>query len=164
MKLSIIYHSESENTKTVAGVVAQGAMDRGLDVKCMSIEEVDIDYVVSSDVVLFGTPTYMGTMSWQMKKFIDTELGPLKLSGKLGGVFATENFLGGGADFAEISILAQLLVKGMLIYSGGAAKGKPYTHFGAVSIQKGNEFEQERARLFGERMAEKGVELFGKNE
>lgn len=160
MKISIIYHTESKNTQTVAELIADGArISDKTEVKCMPIEDVDSDFLDASKAVFFGSPVYCGTYTWQMKKWLDTQNHAL--AGKLGAVFATENHLGGGADFAELSLIGCLLVYGMLVYSAGASEGAPYTHFGAVCIREGDEKQKERARIFGSRVAKKAVELFG---
>lgn len=159
MKISIIYHSVTNNTKQIGELIAKGAQkNKNVEVKLMSIDEVDEKFVNESKCVIFGSPTYYGTFSWQMKKWFDTS--GIKLANKLGAVYATENFLGGGADIAELTLIGHMLVKGMIVYSGGASCGKPYTHYGAVSIKSGNEFERERAEVFGERVAKKALELF----
>ena len=161
MKISIIYHSETGNTAKVADVIAEGIRKAGdIDVKCMSITDIDADFAKASDGFILGTPTYLASFSWQMKKFLDTELKSLNIDGKLCGVFATANYFGGGAEVAELTLIGQLLVRGVLIYSAGASKGAPYTHLGAVAIKEGNDFERERAGLFGERFGEKAIELF----
>ena len=94
-----------------------------------------------------------------MKKWIGTTR--LKLAGKVGSVFATEGYIGGGADFAEMGLISHLLVMGMLVYSGGTSWGQPITHYGAVAIKDGDEAQRDRARIFGERIARKALELFG---
>src|SRR6056297_1721538 len=155
IKLSIVYHSVTGNTKKVAELISQGAEKiEGVETQIMSIESPDFSFIEASDCVIFGTPTYLGNFSWQMKAFLDKGL-KVKLSGKLGAVFATENFLGGGADFALLTLIGHLLVKGMLVYSVGVSEGNPYTHFGAVCIKDGDESQKERARLFGERIVKK---------
>lgn len=56
-----------------------------------------------------------------------------------------------------------MLVKGMLVYSGGAAHGKPYIHLGPVALDAvGNHYEECKAdfEIFGRRFAEKARELF----
>jgi NAD(P)H dehydrogenase (quinone) len=50
----------------------------------------------------------------------------------------------------------------MLVYSGGTSWGQPFTHYGAVAIKDGDEAQRERARIFGERIARKTRDLFGK--
>lgn len=161
MKISIIYHSETGNTAKVADVIAEGIRKAGnIDVKCMSITDIDADFAKASAGFILGTPTYLASFSWQMKKFLDTELKSLNIDGKLCGVFATANYFGGGAEVAELTLIGQLLVRGVLIYSAGASKGQPYTHLGAVTRKEGDDFEKERAELFGERFGEKAIELF----
>ncbi len=127
----------------------------------MSIEDVDGGYVGEAKAVIFGSPTYEGTCSWQMKRYLDT--GPKGLAGKLAGVFASQNWPGGGgASFAEMSIIAGLLVLGMVVYSGGIAVGAPYLHFGAVSTRApDDEFYRKRCIKLGQNIATKAVELYG---
>ena len=86
-----------------------------------------------------------------------------ELAGKLGGVFATAHYAQGGADVAIMTLLPHMLVKGMLVYSGGAAHGKPYIHLGPVALDAvGNHYEECKAdfEIFGRRFAEKARELF----
>jgi NAD(P)H dehydrogenase (quinone) len=161
MKISLIYHSDTGNTKRISEIIAEGARLGGVvEVRGMSIEEVDDSFVESSNAVILGCPTHRGSLSWQMKKWIETT--KLKLAGKIGGVFVTENYIGGGADLAEIVLIAHLLVLGMLVYSGGTSWGQPFTHYGAVAIKDGDDAQRERARIFGERIALKTRELFAK--
>lgn len=160
MKISILYHSESGNTEKVAGIIRSGCLNvDGIQVKVMSIKEADIEFVNSSQAIILGCPTYTGDISWQMKSFLDTNK-KIDYKDKLGAVFATEKFIGGGADSGLITLISHLLVKGMVVYSGGASLGQPYTHFGAVCIESGNKEQQKRAAIFGERIAKKTVELF----
>ena len=159
MKISIVYHSESGNTKKLAEIIGEGArISDSIEIKIMSIESVDEKFVKESKAVIFGCPTYSGSLSWQIKKWFDTT--PVDLEGKIGGVFATENYLGGGADNAELAMIGCILVRGMLAYSAGFTKGEPLTHFGAVILKDGDNFQKDRARLLGKRIAEKALELF----
>ncbi len=160
MKLSIIYHSESGNTKKVAEIIAESIRQiDDIEVKTMSIDDIDESFVNASVAVIFGSPTYCGTCSWQIKKFLDTS-ATIKLNDKLGGIFITENFIGGGADFAEITLIACLLVRGMLVYSGGTQQVP--THFGAVLIKGGDELQINKAKVFAQKFANKALELFSK--
>ncbi len=148
----------------MAELVAEGvgSVD-GVEVKSMPVEEPDSDYLAASRAVILGSPTYEGTCSWQMKRFLDS--CPVSLGGKLAGVFASQNWPGGGgASFAEMTIIAGALVHGMLVYSGGVDQGPPYLHFGAVSQKSptGNELYAQRCRKLGSSIAQKAVELFGK--
>ena len=163
MKVSIIYHSETGNTQKMAELIREGCLKLpGVEAKCMTIDNVDDSYVLESQALIFGSPTYEGTCSWQMKKYLDTE--PKGLSGKLGAVFASQNWPGGGgASFAEMTIIAALLVHGMVVYSGGISVGTPYLHFGAVSRKAPEEnLYRDRCIKLGENITTKALELFGK--
>jgi NAD(P)H dehydrogenase (quinone) len=161
VKIAIIYHSESGNTKRMAELVQEGCLRvEGVETQCMSITNVDEQYVIDSKAVILGSPTYEGSCTWQMKRYLDT--GPKGLAGKLGGVFASQNWPGGGgASFAEMNMIAGMLVHGMIVYSGGIANGRPYLHFGAVSRRAPEEdLYRERCLKLGENIAQKAVELF----
>lgn len=163
MKIAIIYHSRTGNTRKMAELIEQGCLSvEGIEARCMSIDEVDEEYVEAAKALIFGSPTYEGSCSWQMKRYLDE--GPKGLAGKLAGVFASQNWPGGGgASFAEMTMIAGLLVLGVMIYSGGIAEGKPFLHFGAVSKRApDDEFFQSRCTKLGENIAHKALELFGK--
>ena len=159
MKIAILFHSESGNTEQVAKVIADGAnIAENIDIQIME-EEIDPQFIADAKAVIIGSPTYCGSFSWQLKQWFDTT--SLDLAGKLGSVFATENYLGGGADVAELSMAGHMLVRGMLVYAAGFTKGDPFTHYGAVTIKDGDEWQRHRATLFGQRVAEKALEVFG---
>lgn len=161
MNLSIVYHSISGNTEKIAKIMEEAVSQiNGIEAKAISIDAIDEKYIEESTAIIFGSPVYCGTYTWQMKKFLDTSLG-LKIQDKLAGVFMTENYLGGGADFAELSLVGCLLVRGMIVYSSGAMNGDPMTHYGAVTIKDGDEFQIERAKVFAQRIAKKAIQLFG---
>lgn len=162
MKISILYHSVTGNTKKQAELVAEGVRQvRGAEVKLMTIDSPDNDWIGESVAVIFGCPTYEGSCSWQMKRYLDEP--DVNFSGKLAGVFASQNWPGGGgADFAEMTMIAAALVLGMLVYSGGVEQGYPPIHFGAVS-QKAltSPIDRERAVKLGKNIAVMAERLFG---
>jgi len=161
IKVAIVYHSETGNTRKMAELIREGCLKvQGVEAKVMSVDDLDRDFLESAQAVLLGCPTYEGSPSWQMKKFLDTV--DVDLSGKLGGVFVSQNWPGGGgADFAEMVLIAGMLVRGMLIYSGGITRGYPYLHFGAVSARSPEGLYAERCLKLGENVASKAKELFG---
>ena len=67
MKLAIIYHTETGNTKKAAEFVLKG-MQRveGIEAKAFSIDAVDEAYVKEAKGVVFGAPTYYADTPWQM--------------------------------------------------------------------------------------------------
>ena len=163
MKIAVIYHSVSGNTKKQAELIEQGAQSvPEIEVKTMSIENPDNEWIEDSNAVIFGSPTYEGSCSWQMKKYLDTP--KVNFEGKLAGFFASQNWPGGGgADFAEMTMIAAALVIGMFVYSGGVSMGYPPIHFGAVSHKAPtSDIDRERARKLGENIAIKAKELFGR--
>jgi len=162
MKVAIVYHSETGNTERMAQLVKQGAEGvPGVEARLMGVEDYDRAWLADSPVVALGCPTYEGSCSWQMKRFLDEV--DVQLAGKLGGVFASQNWPGGGgADFAEMTIIAGMLVRGMLIYSGGITQGPPFLHFGAVSTRRPEGLYEQRCVKLGENLARKGLELFGR--
>ncbi|MFA6107203.1 MAG: flavodoxin domain-containing protein [Candidatus Latescibacterota bacterium] len=162
MKIAVIYHSETGNTRRMAELVRDGCQQvAGVEARCMSIDQVDPTWVEEARAVILGSPTYEGTCSWQMKRYLDTE--PRGLAGKLAGVFVSQNWPGGGGgSFAEMSIIAALLVHGMLVYSGGISEGMPFLHFGAVSTKAPQDaLSHDRCLKLGRNIAAKAVELFG---
>jgi len=161
MKIAIVYHSETGNTRKMAELVADGAksVSKAVEVRLMTCDAADDEFLAASSAIILGCPTYQGTLSWQMKRFLDENHGDF--AGKLGGAFASQNWPGGGgADLVEICILAGMLVKGMLVYSGGITVGQPYLHFGAVSARAPEGLFAERCVKLGENIAKKAIELF----
>lgn len=71
-KTVVIYHSGYGHTKVVAEQIAAGA---GADLIAISPEGdiTDADWAAldAADAIVFGAPTYMGSASWQFKKFSD---------------------------------------------------------------------------------------------
>ena len=86
MNISVVYHSESGNTRRVAELVAEGArVSPSVQARVMSLEEMDKGWIESSRAVIFGCPTYAGSLSWQMKQFVDTT--SYNLEGKIGAAY-----------------------------------------------------------------------------
>ena len=161
MKIAVVYHSVSGNTKKQAELVAEGALSvEGIEVNTMSIDNPDDSWCEESKAIIFGCPTYEGSCSWQMKKYLDT--AGSNFEGKLAGFFATQNWPGGGgADFAEMTMIAAALVHGMIVYSGGVKQDYPPVHFGAVSHKAPTtDIDRDRAVRLGENIATKAKELF----
>ena len=167
MKIAIIIYSESGRTQQAAELIGKGIEQvEGCEYRIMNVDPqagkpVDNDYIHQADAVIFGTPTYYANICWQLKKFIDET--DASFAGKLGAVFATANALGGGSETAMLTLINQILVKGMLVYSGGTSLGKPNTHLGVTSIKEvPMEQQEEKMVILGTRIAQKAKELFEK--
>lgn len=160
MKLSVLYFSKSGVTKMMAEAVARGMRSvEGAEVGVFSIDGVNMEFLKDSKAVVLGTPTYHANPTWQVKKWLD-ETNRLCLVNKLGGAFATADYVHGGGDVAVSTILTHMMTFGMLVYSGGSAFGKPYIHMGPVAVKENKEDYIETFEIYGKRIALKAAELF----
>lgn len=162
MKLAIIYHSESGNTKRAAELIKEG-MEKveGVEVKLYSIADEITDSFDDVCGVMFGAPTYYAQISWQMLKFMETS--KINLSDKLGCAFSTANVEQGGSELVLDNLNNLMLAKGMTVFSGGVTHGTPFTHVGANAFAKGTTIDARKEVLaaLGEKFAKKAVQYFG---
>ncbi len=167
MKLAVIYDSVTGNTKQAAEWIAEGMnVIDSTDARIFPIDEVDETFVREARGVVIGCPSYMASMTPNMRSWL-MKGARMNMAGKLGGAFATEQYTHGGGELVIQSILTNELCFGMLCYSGGAAMGKPCIHIGPVAVNgnveshNGMEHYRETFRIYGERFAKKAAELFG---
>ncbi len=161
IKASVLYHSRSGHTKTMAGAICQGMEQAGIQARAFALDQVDADWVKESRCVILGTPTYMASVAAEVKVWLDGPARTLGMPGKIGGAFATADYVHGGADLAIRMILDHFITYGMLTYSGGGSFGRPVIHLGPVAISGELEQYAETFRIYGERMAKKVMEIFG---
>lgn len=159
--MAVLYHSDTGNTKLMAEVIAMGIHRvEGVEARVFGITEIDEGYLKNCKCVIVGTPTHMADMAPAMKTWFVESARKYGLAGKLGGVFATANYYHGGSELAMQGMITQMLVLGMLPYSGGGAYGPPIIHLGPVAFGGKLDDSEELFLLYGERMATKTVELF----
>lgn len=160
MKLAIVYDSKTGHTEKMAQYIIEGIESvQGAQAKAFSINNVDLDYTKECCALIVDTPTYHGYLSARMKQWLETGLGKLGMSGKLGGAYATATYIHGGGDLAIQCILTHMMVDGMMTYSGGHAKGKPIIHLGPVAIDSNLDDFADLFRTYGKRMAEQAAAL-----
>ena len=71
-KILVLYHSASGNTAKMAELVAEGAgLIPGSEVRVREVAAATPDDVYWCDGLAVGSPTNMGVLSWQMKRFWD---------------------------------------------------------------------------------------------
>ncbi|WP_022981458.1 flavodoxin family protein [Ideonella sp. B508-1] len=71
-KIVIVFHSGYGHTKKVAEAVAAGSGAELLAIDAEgNLPEGGRDTLAAADAIVFGAPTYMGSPSWQFKKFAD---------------------------------------------------------------------------------------------
>lgn len=163
MKMAVIYHSVTGNTKHMGEIIVNGMNSiSGVEAKSFSIDDVDTTFVKESKCVVFGSPIYAAHITGQMMNYLLAESGKLGLAGKLAGAYTTAQYVHGGAELGIREMLDHCMVMGALIYSGGGSLGKPVIHLGPVGIDNTLDIEQfaENFEIYGKCMAEKAMELF----
>ena len=71
-KIVIVFHSGYGHTAKIAEAVAatSGAQVLAIDAEG-NLPEGGWDSLAAAEMIVFGSPTYMGSVSWQFKKFAD---------------------------------------------------------------------------------------------
>ncbi|MCJ7798754.1 MAG: flavodoxin family protein [Polaromonas sp.] len=76
-KVAVVFHSGYGHTLRMAQAVAEGA-----DAELVAIDadgnlpEGGWDTLAAADAIIMGSPTYMGSVSWQFKRFADASSKP----------------------------------------------------------------------------------------
>jgi NAD(P)H dehydrogenase (quinone) len=122
-KVYTVYHSTYGHTKLQAESVHAGAGSvEGVEAVLLTTEEAAarLDELDTADAIIFGCPTYMGSMSAEMKKF-------LEIAAKKWFVFAWKNKVAGaftnssGFSGDKLNTLIGLMINAMqhgMIYVG----------------------------------------------
>lgn len=158
-KVLVLYFTKTENTRSVATLVAEGArVIDGVEVRLKSVEEATAEDVLWCDGLAVGAPTHMGSIPWEMKRFWDVEMQPHwgEIDGKLGCAFATEGGWGGGAELNCQALMTVLMNYGFLVFGVTDYVAQGFTlHYGAtIAGEPRSEREQEAPRRLGRRLAE----------
>jgi NAD(P)H dehydrogenase (quinone) len=129
-KVLVCYYSVTHNTEKMAVRIADVLRRHELDVDLKKVEETAVDDLLQYDCLLFGSPTYYGSMAWPVKKLLDESVKfHGKLRGRVGGAFSSAANIGGGNETTILDILHALLIHGMVVC--GVYR---YDHYGPVSI------------------------------
>jgi NAD(P)H dehydrogenase (quinone) len=76
-QIVIVYHSGYGHTRKVAEAVAAGSGGRLLAIDAEgNLPAGGWEQLAAADAIVFGSPTYMGSVSWQFKKFADASSKP----------------------------------------------------------------------------------------
>ena len=71
-KVAVVYHSGYGHTQRMAQAVAEGANAELLAIDADgNLPEAAWASLAAADAIIMGSPTYMGSVSWQFKKFAD---------------------------------------------------------------------------------------------
>jgi NAD(P)H dehydrogenase (quinone) len=183
--VAIVYFSAQGHTHQLAEAVAEGAKGvAGTTVELIRLVGTDITEgrwkndaavakLAAADAIVFGTPTYMGGYSAQMKAFIDGCAGVWFQQGwkdKLAAAFTHSQGLSGDKLNTLQSLLVNAMQHGMVwVGLGMLAEGTTPSHanrigayLGAMAQTDGNQTEvnpgdRKTATLLGKRVAEAAV-------
>lgn len=118
--VAIVYHSPFGHTAKVANYIAQGVEKVAIQAHLMNIEHIDWDILDQADAIIFGSPTYMGSVTGPFKMFMDSTSKRWKnrdWQGKLAAAFTNS----GGLSGDKLSVLQQLNIFAMqhgMLWSG----------------------------------------------
>ncbi len=186
----IAFYSRGGVTEALAQAVAEGAKAAGAEVRLRRAREFVGEEVMKkapgwlegakrmnalyeapteadaewADAIVFGTPTRFGSMTAELKAYIDS-LGGLwfqgKLIGKAGSAFASTSTLHGGNEMTITALYAPMAHLGLILVPTGYADPalfKAGTPYGASSVSGTNSTppsadDLEVARFQGKRVA-----------
>ena len=178
VKLVVVYHSGFGHTRRVAEYVASGAASvPDTHVILIAVDEVKDDFTPfnEADGIIFGSPTYMGSVSWQFKKFADAsskQWFAQEWKDKIAAGFTNSAGMNGDKQGTLTTLFTLAMQHGMIwvsqglmpsntraatrddvnylvSYSGAIAQSP--SDAGADAMSAG---DLETARLFGERVAQ----------
>ena len=140
---AIIYDSKTGTTKQAADWIVEGMQTvDDVEAKCFSIPDVDLAFIRDADGVILGAPTYFASLPGTMKAWLETHAKGLDLAGKLGGAFATAQYLHGGGE----TTISELLTFELCF-------GEPFIHLGPVGLSGDIENFCELFQAYGKRFA-----------
>lgn len=122
-KVAVVYHSGYGHTAEVAKAVARGAADiAGIDTQLISVTDIDNHWqdLDAADAIIFGAPTYMGSVSAPFKVFMDASSKVWFTQGwkdKIAAGF-THSGSQGGDKYNSITQLFTLAMQHGMIWTG----------------------------------------------
>jgi NAD(P)H dehydrogenase (quinone) len=122
-KIAVVYHSTYGHTKLQAEAVLRGAQSvAGATGVIYTAEEATakLDELDSADAIIFGCPTYMGSMSAGMKAFIEAAAKKwftLAWKDKIAGAFTNSSSFSGDKLNTLLGLVINAMQHGM-IYVG----------------------------------------------
>ncbi len=158
-QILVLYQTTTGNTRLMADLVAEGAGSLpDTEVRLRSVDEATADDLVWCDGIAVGSPTCMGTISWEMKRFWDVTAEPLwpRIEGKIGCAFSSSGGLAGGGEVTCLDLLIVLMNFGLLTFGvpDYVAPGRTL-HYGAVCAGRPrDDADREACRRLGRRLTE----------
>lgn len=175
-KVAVVFHSGYGHTQRMAQAVAQGA---GAELVAIDAEgnvtETGWATLGAADAIIMGSPTYMGSVSWQFKKFADASSKPWYTQAwkdKIFGGFTNSANVNGDKHSTLHYFMTLAMQHGGIwvgtgiIYNNTKASQRTDVNYlassagpmaqtaGDASADEMNTGDLETARLFGARIAE----------
>jgi NAD(P)H dehydrogenase (quinone) len=172
----VVFHSGYGHTQRMAQAVAQGAGARLLAIDAEgNLPAGGWEQLEAADAIIFGSPTYMGSVSWQFKKFADASSRPWYAQAwkdKIAAGFTNSAGMSGDKQGTLLTLFTLAMQHGMIWVSQGlmpsntratkrddpnylvsysGAMAQSPSDAGADAMSSG---DLETARLFGERVAD----------
>jgi len=182
-KIAVVFHSGYGHTLRVAEAVAAGAGAELIPIDAEGNLPTDgWEKLNAADTIIFGSPTYMGSVSWQFKKFADASSKVWFTQGWKDKLFAgfTNSATMNGDKLSTLHYLFTLAMQhgglwvgtGMMPSNTKAAQRNDINYvgsFGGVMTQSPSDSSPDEmfdgdlatARLFGQRIAETTRRLAG---
>ena len=172
----VVFHSGYGHTQRMAQAVAEGAGAQLIAIDADgNLPAGGWDRLKAADAIIFGSPTYMGSVSWQFKKFADASSRPWyaqEWKDKIAAGFTNSAGMNGDKFNVLVTLFTLAMQHGMvwvsqglmpsqtrsarrddvnyLVSYGGAVAQSP-SDAGADAMSSG---DLETARLFGQRVSE----------
>ncbi len=180
-KVAVVFHSGYGHTLRMAQSVAQGADGELVSIDADgNLPDSAWETLAGADAIVFGSPTYMGSVSWQFKKFADasskawyTQAWKDKI---FGGFTNSANVNGDKHSTLHYFMTLAMQHGGIWVGTGlnynntkasqrsdvnylASSAGPMGQTAGDASAQEMNAGDLETARLFGERIAQIATRL-----
>jgi multimeric flavodoxin WrbA len=114
----IVYHSGYGHTAKIAEAVAAGSGGALLPIDAEgNLSEAGWNQLAAADTIVFGSPTYMGNVSWQFKRFADASSAVWFKQGwkdKLGAAFTNSASVAGDKQTTLYTMFTLAQQHGML--------------------------------------------------
>ena len=152
-RVLVLYYSAYGHIETMANAVAEGARGAGAEVHVKRVPELvpeevarksgykldqpapiaTVDELPSYDAIIFGSGTRYGSVTSQLRNFID-QTGGLwakgALNGKVGSVFVSAATQHGGQESTALTFIPTLMHLGMVVV------GLPYAFQGQMGVDE----------------------------
>jgi NAD(P)H dehydrogenase (quinone) len=182
-KVAVVYHSGYGHTQRMAQSVAEGAGAQLIAINAEgNLPDGGWEALAAADAIIMGAPTYMGSASWQFKKFADDSSKVWFTQGwkdKLAGGFTNSAGMAGDKHntlngFITLAMQHSMIwvsqglmpsntkaatrndINNLVSYSGAIAQSP--SDASAAEMSTG---DLETAKLFGKRVAEVAAKFRG---